>query len=86
MRAMQKPSREIPDHVRGMRDYVDIDTIRRRVARIKNEWSDETIRARANEGARRRDELECILLDVLTDTSASEESWDLKQHGFSLVG
>ena len=87
MKVIHKPGHEIigqsaaRDH-----DFVDMDTIRRRVATIKGAWSPETVRARAIEGERRRDELENLLLDLLTDTSGSEETCDLRQHGFCLVG
>ncbi len=70
----------------GHESFVDLDTIRRRVANIKNRWTPEMTRARAIEGARRRSELEDLLLELLTDTSGSEEVCDLKSHGFSLVG
>ncbi len=45
----------------GERDFVDMDTIRRRLAKIKNRWSPEMVRARALEGTRRRAELEALL-------------------------
>jgi len=66
--------------------FIDIGTIRRRVAKVKNRWSAETTRSRAIEGTRRRDELEALLMDYICDTEESEECLDLKQHGFSLVG
>ncbi len=44
---------------------LDLATIRRRVALIKNRWSAETVRARAIEGARRRIELEGLVANVL---------------------
>ena len=64
---------------------LDIATIRRRVAMIKSGWSEETARARAAEGQRRRNQLESFLLDLLTDVAGSEETCDLRDHGFSLV-
>ena len=66
--------------------FLDIETIRRRVAMIKNNWSEETAAARAAEGERRRQELQCMLLDLMTDVANSEESCDLRDYGFSLVG
>ena len=42
--------------------YVDMSTIRKRVARIKSGWDDETRRQRAAEGRRRRAELARMLL------------------------
>ena len=65
--------------------HLDLDTIRRRVAMIKSGWSEETARARAAEGQRRRNQLESFLLDLLTDVAGSEETCDLRDHGFSLV-
>lgn len=65
---------------------VDLETVRRRVEQIKSSWSPETARARAEEGERRRQQLEFLLLDLMTETSESEESCDLEQHGLSLVG
>ncbi len=66
--------------------FVDMDTIRRRVATIKNRWSPETAAARAVEVRRRRESLEDLVLDLLTDISDSEESCDIREHGFNLVG
>lgn len=66
--------------------FLDLETIRRRVVKIQNGWTEDTARARAIEGARRRRILEDIYLDLLCDTDGSEESCDLEQHGFSLVG
>ncbi len=87
MKIINKPVRAIQHGVGGFEQgFVDMETIRRRVARIKNEWSTETIQARAKEGARRREELESLLLDRLTDIRDSEETCDLSQHGFCLVG
>lgn len=70
----------------GREHFVDMETVRRRVARIKNGWSPEVTRARAIEGQRRRRELESIMLDLICDTTESEESCDLAEYGFSLVG
>lgn len=70
----------------GQSDFLDIETIRRRVAKIKAGWSPATAKARAAEGARRRMELENLMLDRLTDVSGSEETCNLANHGFSLVG
>lgn len=49
----------------GEEKFLDMATIRRRVATIKNRWTPETVRARAIEGARRRIELEDLVADVL---------------------
>lgn len=66
--------------------FVDMATIRRRVAKIKNSWTPEVATARAKEGDRRRRELENIVLDLITDTSGSEEYVPVEQASFSLVG
>ena len=66
--------------------FLDMETIRRRVAKIKNSWSPETARARAAEGARRRQELENFVLEGICDVSTSEETCDISDYGFSLVG
>ncbi len=66
--------------------FLDLETIQRRVAAIKQSWSPETARARRLEGKRRREQLESLMLDLMTETSDSEESCDLAEHGFSLVG
>ncbi|MCR9296628.1 MAG: hypothetical protein NXI32_28285 [bacterium] len=65
---------------------LDLETIRRRVAKIKRGWSPETARARAIEGHRRRRELEDMLLMQMCDVEDSEETCDLNEYGFSLVG
>ena len=70
----------------GREEFVDMETIRRRVAKIKNGWTLETVKARAIEGDRRRRELETLMLDLMTDPTDSEESCDIGLHGFSLVG
>lgn len=67
-------------------NFLDMATIRSRVARIKASWTPETKRARAKEGERRRRELESIVLDLITDTSGSEEYVPVEQASFSLVG
>lgn len=77
------PNSNVPQSVEG---FLDLETIRRRVARIKNSWSPDTIRARSREGDRRRRELETLVLDVITDTSDSEEYCSLETSNFSLVG
>ena len=66
-------------------DFVDIDTIRRRVAMIKSRWTPEVARARASEGARRRSEFDRLVTALLLEANEScEESQDT--HGLSLVG
>ena len=70
----------------GREEFIDMETIRRRVEMIKKNWSPETKRARAAEGARRREELESLFLGKLCDVSGSEEDCDLRQYGLSLVG
>ncbi|MFN3190219.1 MAG: hypothetical protein ACE361_06810 [Aureliella sp.] len=67
-------------------NFLDMKTIRQRVARIKRGWSPETAKARSAEGQRRRRELEDMVLDLICDVDGSEESCDLESHGFSLVG
>jgi hypothetical protein len=58
-------------------NFLDMATIRQRVASIKNRWSPETVRARAIEGARRRVELEGLvagLIDLDADERFGEDS------------
>ena len=62
--------------------FLDMATIRRRVARIKNGWSPELARARAIEGERRREAL-ALLLDEL---AAQDDAWETPENDFSLVG
>lgn len=64
-------------------EFLDMATIRRRLAKIKNCWSPETARARAIEGARRREQLEILLGDLMEDRNDDRPCED---HGFSLVG
>ena len=71
------------DQAVSTEQFVDMATIRRRIATIKNRWSPETIRARALEGARRRSELQALLADLLDEQAADEARDD---SGFSLVG
>lgn len=52
-------------------NFLDMATLRQRVASIKNRWSPETVRARAIEGARRRVELEGLVAS-LADLDADE--------------
>jgi hypothetical protein len=66
--------------------FLDINTIERRVAAIKRGWSPETARARSVEGARRRRDLEDLVLDRLCDTTDSEVFCDVDEADFSLVG
>jgi hypothetical protein len=58
----------------GMTQFVPLSEIRRRVARIKSGWNDDTAQARAAEGQRRRDELESLLWDVLRESEWTEDS------------
>jgi hypothetical protein len=53
-------------------EELDLATIRRRVASIKQKWSPETNRARAIEGARRRRELAALLSGVAPTANAWE--------------
>ena len=85
MQVMENSQRE-NNVVPGREHFLDINTIQQRVAAIKRGWSPEVRRARTIEGKRRREALESLVLDQLTDTSASEESCDLADFGFSLVG
>lgn len=66
--------------------FLPLETIRQRVAAIKGSWTAEQAKARAIEGVRRRRELEDLFLELLCDTEGSEETCDLSEHGFSLVG
>lgn len=86
MKVLQETRNESVQPSAVREHFIDMETIRRRVAKIKNQWSVETSRARALEGKRRRGELEQLVLELLTDTSESEEYFDLKENGFSLVG
>ncbi|MEM7478949.1 MAG: hypothetical protein AAF483_28535 [Planctomycetota bacterium] len=83
MTIQEMPTRPTPATIPMV---LDIETIRSRVADIKAEWSPEEAQARAIEGARRRAELQNLMLELLCDVSDSEESCDLVEHGFSLVG
>lgn len=71
------------------RGELDMNTIRRRVARIKSQWSPEVARARAAEGARRRRELDALVDHLLVqagDESFRESGSGELPHGLSLVG
>ncbi len=50
--------------------FVPMDVIRNRVDSIKEKWSASETRSRANEGQRRREELEMMLLDVVMSAEA----------------
>ena len=65
---------------------LDMKTIRNRVAAIKASWSHETAKSRAAEGAKRREDLENMLLELMCDIEDSEGSCDLEECGSSLVG
>ena len=58
----------------GMSRFVPLGEIRRRVAKIKGGWTEDTAKARAAEGQRRRDELESLLWEVMADCDWSEDS------------
>ena len=62
--------------------FVDMATIRQRVATIKKRWSPETAKARDIEGARRRFELEALLANAPA-VSAAENCSD--ERNFSVV-
>ncbi|MCA9126077.1 MAG: hypothetical protein KDB22_03290 [Planctomycetales bacterium] len=54
--------------------FIPMEVIRRRVARIKNRWTPEIANSRAAEGRRRREELECLLSDLLAEeTSVADD-------------
>jgi hypothetical protein len=69
---------------------LDMATIRRRVAGIKNRWTPEIAQARAAEGIRRRRELDSLLAELLlqnaTDGIQEDASPCEEPQGFSLVG
>ena len=68
---------------------LDMATIRRRVARIKSQWTPEVARARAVEGARRRRELDTLVSQLWTKSGdqPSEEGFPCRDtHGLTLVG
>lgn len=67
-------------------NYVDAATIRRRVAKIKNSWDSNTVRARSIEGERRRNELAIMFADLLDEDCIPDASGDGEQSGFGLVG
>ncbi|MCA9133034.1 MAG: hypothetical protein KDA45_07755 [Planctomycetales bacterium] len=70
-------------------EVLDLATIRRRVASIKKRWTPETARARAIEGARRRQELDALLGGFWEQPStyAADAPCEAKdKHGLSLVG
>lgn len=52
--------------------FVPMAEIRRRVKQVKQGWTPAIARARAAEGARRRDQLAELLSTVMLDESASE--------------
>ena len=62
--------------------FIDMETIRRRVAKIKNQWTPEVARARASEGLRRRAELESLLVEL----AALEDGKQCEFPELSLVG
>lgn len=69
---------------------LDLLTIRRRVAKIKNNWTPEVAHARALEGKRRRRELDALVEGLLKEMSQDflGEAADLSEqsHGLTLVG
>lgn len=72
----------------GDHQELDLRTIRRRVAKIKQSWSPEIAQARAAEGARRRRELDALVNQWLgerrEDGANNQRSSD--RHSLSLIG
>ncbi|MEZ6135283.1 MAG: hypothetical protein R3C53_10270 [Pirellulaceae bacterium] len=58
----------------GEQQFIDMETIRRRVAKIKNRWSPETAKARAIEGVRRRADLEALLSEIAEELECENEA------------
>ena len=87
MTTLQLIASELNRAPRAAEDYLDIDTIRRRVAKIKNTWSEATATSRAIEGLRRRAELAAMMEDLLDDDLTGDDlSGDDRESTFSLVG
>ncbi len=68
----------------GLTQFVPLSEIRRRVDRIKRQWNQDTAKARAAEGQRRRDELELLLGELLLDDEVQADSSEMPE--FSVVG
>ncbi len=88
MKILQKTRKNAASE--NLATFLDMETIRRRVSHIKQRWSPEIARARATEGARRRVELEDLVLELLGQDTDSSDSSDAEsqddRHGLSLVG
>jgi hypothetical protein len=65
---------------------LDMLTIRRRVAQIKNKWTPEVAQARAAEGARRRRELDAMVSQLLGDLRDDRREQEADSHGLTLIG
>lgn len=70
---------------------LDMATIRRRVAQIKQRWTPEVAQARAAEGARRRRELDMLVNQLLHEFRGEEfgnegSGSERDSHGLTLVG
>ncbi len=70
---------------------LDMATIRRRVAQIKQRWTPEIAQARAAEGARRRRELDAMVNQLLHELHDQEHGIEgigseSDSHGLTLVG
>lgn len=69
--------------------HLDMQTIRRRVAQIKSQWTPEVARARAAEGARRRRELDALVGHLAGEKRCegqAAERLGRDSHGLTLVG
>lgn len=77
------------DRMDGGRDWLDIQTIRRRVAQIKRGWSEAERCARSVEGVRRREVLARLLLDSecadLSHQDSCATASSLRIHESSLI-
>lgn len=79
----QQPSAQDVDSANA--SFVPMATIRKRVAKIKRRWTPEVAKSRAVEGQRRREELECLLVELLdAECEDGEELADFPT--LSLVG
>lgn len=70
---------------------LDMATIRRRVAQIKQRWTPEVAQARAAEGVRRRRELDAMVSQLLHELHDQEHGIEgigseSDSHGLTLVG
>ncbi|QDV22941.1 hypothetical protein [Aureliella helgolandensis] len=70
----------------GSNGFLDMATIQRRVAKIKNGWTADMVRARAEEGRRRRQELDSLVLHLMGDEGFADDEQNSGLGGLTLVG